>query len=72
VSISGKILEDHASRKDSHGVAWFDAADLRRLGIQEPLMTVMQDVQHVLRTTRSTRQVETQGCLDRFSIQSTH
>lgn len=66
--MTGKILEDHASRKDSHGVAWFEARDLLRLGIREPLMTVMQNVQHMLRSSRADLQVETQGCTDRFSV----
>lgn len=69
--MTGIILEDYASRKDSHGVTWFEAGDLRRLGIREPLMTVMQNVQHVLRSSRSVLQVETQGCLDRFSVRDT-
>jgi len=71
VSITGKILEDHARRKDTAGVAWFEAADLARLGIQEPLMTVMQNVQHVLRSSRSEMVVETQGSVDRFSVRNT-
>jgi hypothetical protein len=72
VSSTGKILEDHARRKDGQGVTWFDAGDLQRLGIAEPLMPVMQNVQHVLRSTRSACVVETLGNLDRFSVQSTH
>jgi hypothetical protein len=71
LSITGKIVEDHANRKDHTGVAWFHAGDLARLGIQEPLMTVMQNVQHVLRSSRSGLVVETQGCLDRFSVRTT-
>lgn len=71
MSITGKILEDHAQRKDTHGVAWFDAQDLHRLGIAEPLMTVMQNVQHVLRSGRSECVVETLGSVDRFSVRST-
>lgn len=71
MSITGKILEDHAQRKDKHGVSWFDAQDLGRLGIAEPLMTVMQNVQHVLRSGRSEYVVETLGSVDRFSVRST-
>ena len=71
MSITGKILEDHAQRRDKQGVTWFDARDLDRLGIAEPLMTVMQNVQHVLRTRRSEVVVETLGSVDRFSLQST-
>lgn len=71
MSSTGKILEDHAQRRDAHGVTWFDAQDLDRLGISEPLMTVMQNVQHVLRTRRSEVVVETQGSVDRFSLHST-
>ena len=72
MSITGKILEDHAQRKDARGVTWFEAGDLARLGIPEPVMTVMQNVQHVLRSGRSRFVVETLGSLDRFSIQETH
>jgi hypothetical protein len=71
VSISGKILEDHALRKDGQGTAWFDAKDLDRLGITGPVMTVMQDVQHILRSSHSEFVVETSGNLDRFSVRST-
>lgn len=71
MSTTGKILEDHAQRRDGLGVAWFDAKDLDRLGIHEPLMTVMQNVQHILKTSRSNLTVETQGSLDRFSVRVT-
>lgn len=72
VSITRTILEDHARRKDAHGVAWFDLQDLARLGIQEGLMTTLQNVQHVLRSTRSPFTAETLGALDRFSVRTTH
>lgn len=72
MSITGRILEDHAQRKDASGVAWFDAGDLARLGISDPVMTVMQNVQHVLRSGQSRFVVETLGCLDRFTIHETH
>ena len=65
------ILEDWSRRKDADGVAWFMEEDLRRLGIREPLMTVMQDVQHILRSRRSDKVVETEGRTDRFSIWET-
>lgn len=71
MSTTAKILEDHAQRKDSHGVTWFDANDLARLGIDEPLMTTMQNVQHVLRSSRARCVVETLGRTDRFSVQDT-
>ena len=72
MSITTTIIEDHARRKDAHGIAWFDPQDLVRLGIHEALMTTMQNVQHVLRSTRSPLTVETLGCLDRFSVRTTH
>ena len=71
MSITGKILEDHVQRKDKHGVTWFDAQDLDRLGITEPVMTTMQNVQHLLRSGRSEVVVETLGSVDRFSLRST-
>lgn len=72
MSITTTIIDDHARRKDAQGIAWFDQQDLLRLGIQDALMTTMQNVQHVLRSTRSPLTVETLGALDRFSIQTTH
>jgi hypothetical protein len=62
------ILTDHQSRKDAHGVAWFTAQDLARLGIDLPLMSAMQTVQHTLRMRRSGLVVETQGRTDAFSV----
>lgn len=67
MGITDTILADHASRKHA-GVTWFTSADLQRLGIQEPLMTTMQTVQHTLRTRRSAHVVETAGCTDRWSL----
>lgn len=72
MSITTTIIEDHARRKDAHGIAWFDQQDLVRLGIQDALMTTMQNVQHILRSSRSTLTVETLGALDRFSVRTTH
>ncbi len=71
MSITEKILADHEARKDSAGVAWFTLEDMRRLGIPEALFTVMQDVQHDLRSRHSNHVVESEGCLDRWSLQET-
>lgn len=65
------ILEDWAKRKDAEGIAWFHADDLTRLGIQERLMTVMQNVQHTLRLRRSDKVVETVSSVDAFSVRAT-
>ncbi|HXC16019.1 MAG TPA: hypothetical protein VNV60_01115 [Holophagaceae bacterium] len=65
------ILEDWSRRKDADGVAWFSEDDLRRLGIQDHLMTVMQDVQHILRIHRSDKVVETAGHTGGFSVRET-
>lgn len=69
MGITEKILADHEARKDSSGVTWFALGDLRRLGVQEELFTVMQDVQHCLRARRSDRVIESEGCTDRWSVQ---
>lgn len=69
MSITEKILTDHAARKDADGVTWFTFEDLRRLGIAESLFTVMQDVQHDLRLRHCDHVVESEGRLDRWSIQ---
>lgn len=71
MSITEKILADHAARKDSSGVTWFMPGDLKRLGIPEALFTTMQDVQHELRSRHSDHVVESEGCTDRWSIQDT-
>lgn len=71
MGVTDTILDDWSKRKDADGVAWFTAEDLRRLGIETRLMTVMQDVQHVLRTRRSDKVVETSGRTDRFSVRET-
>jgi hypothetical protein len=63
------ILADHQARKDAAGTAWFTTGDLRRLGLDLPLMTCMQTVQHTLRLRRSGQVVETQGRTDAFSVQ---
>ena len=65
------ILEDWSRRKDADGIAWFGEEDLRRLAIPDPLMTVMQDVQHILRTRRSDKVVETAGDTGGFSVRET-
>lgn len=69
MSITEKILADHEARKDASGVTWFTLQDLHRLGIPEALFTVMQDVQHLLRSRHSRQVVESEGCTDRWSIQ---
>jgi len=66
------ILTDHQARKDAHGVAWFTAKDLARLGIDLPLMSAMQTVQHTLRMRRSACLVETQGRTDAFAVVQAH
>ena len=65
------ILDDCNKRKDAEGVAWFTEADLARLGIHAPLMSVMQDVQHILRLRRSDKVVETEGDTAGFSVWGT-
>ncbi len=69
MNISEKILADHEARKDSSGATWFTNEDLHRLGVPEALFTVMQDVQHDLRSRHSDHVVESGGCTDRWSIQ---
>ena len=71
MGVTDTILDDWSKRKDGDGVAWFTAEDLRRLGVEDRLMTIMQDVQHVLRTRRSDKVVETAGRTDRFSVRGT-
>jgi hypothetical protein len=71
MGITDTILEDWSRRKDADGIAWFREEDLARLGIQDRLMTVMQDVQHILRTRRSDKVVETAGSTGGFSVRET-
>lgn len=71
MGVTDTILEDWSRRKDADGIAWFGEEDLRRLGVQDPLMTVMQDVQHILRTRRSDKVVETAGNTAGFSVRET-
>ena len=71
MGVTETILEDWSRRKDAEGVAWFREEDLRRLGIQDGLMSVMQDVQHILRTRRSDKVVETSGDTGGFSVRET-
>ena len=71
MGVTDTILEDWSKRKDADGIAWFGEADLRRLGIEDQLMTVMQDVQHILRTRRSDKVVETAGNTGGFSVRET-
>jgi hypothetical protein len=72
VGITEQILADHATRKDKDGISWFIAADLARLGIHDPLFTVMQTVQHTLRLRKAHQVVESEGCTDRWSLQDVH
>ena len=71
MGVTDTILEDWSRRKDADGIAWFTEEDLRRLGIPDPLMTVMQDVQHILRLRRSDKVVETAGNTGGFSVRET-
>jgi hypothetical protein len=72
VDITQRILADHAARKNAEGITWFDAGDLRRLGLQDQLFTVMQTVQHTLRLRKAHQVVESHGCIDRWSLEDTH
>jgi hypothetical protein len=72
VGITEQILTDHAARKDGDGITWFMAEDLNRLGISDPLFTVMQTVQHTLRLRKAYQVVESHGCMDRWSVQDAH
>lgn len=72
MSLTDTLLADHQTRKDAEGTAWFTAEDLRRLGIDLPVMGAMQTAQHTLRLRRARVQVETAGCTDRFSLRETH
>ncbi len=72
MDITQQILTDHAARKNAEGITWFAAEDLRRLGIREPLFTVMQTVQHTLRLKKAHQVVESHGCTDRWSVQDAH
>lgn len=69
MGITDQILADHNARKDAQGVTWFTAEDLRRLGIEERLFTVMQTVQHTLKLRRAPQSVESEGRTDRWSVQ---
>ncbi|GLH73803.1 hypothetical protein GETHLI_23050 [Geothrix limicola] len=72
MGITEQILADHATRKDVDGITWFTAEDLKRLGIQDRLFTVMQTVQHTLRLKKAHQVVESHGCTDRWSLQDVH
>jgi len=72
VGITEQILTDHAVRKSTEGVTWFTDGDLKRLGIQDRLFTVMQTVQHTLRLRKAHQVVESHGCTDRWSVQDVH
>ncbi|MBK8789055.1 MAG: hypothetical protein KA743_01490 [Geothrix sp.] len=72
MDITQRILADHAARKSAEGITWFDAGDLRRLGLQDQLFTVMQTVQHTLRLRKAHQVVESHGCTDRWSLEDTH
>ena len=69
MGITEQILTDHAARKDHEGIAWFTRDDLRRLGIQDQLFTVMQTVQHTLRLRKAHQVVDSQGRTDSWSVQ---
>ncbi|NWJ40529.1 MAG: hypothetical protein HXX12_06120 [Geothrix sp.] len=72
MDITQQILADHAARKNADGITWFHAEDLKRLGIQDQLFTVMQTVQHTLRLKKAHQVVESHGCTDRWSVQDVH
>lgn len=72
MGITEQILADHAARKDAEGITWFTADDLKRLGIQDRLFTIMQTVQHTLRLRKAHQVVESHGCTDRWSLQDAH
>ncbi|HJV48660.1 MAG TPA: hypothetical protein VJ549_05245 [Geothrix sp.] len=72
MGITEQILADHTARKDAEGITWFTTADLKRLGIQDRLFTVMQTVQHTLRLRKAHQVVESHGCTDRWSLQDVH
>ena len=72
MGITEQILADHAARKDKDGTSWFTVDDLKRLGIRDHLFTVMQTVQHTLRLRKAHQVVESEGCVDRWSVQDTH
>lgn len=68
MALTEPLLKDHAARKDAQGVTWFTAADLRRLGIQEGLFTVFQDLQHTLKTQRLPYAAEALNHTDRWCL----
>jgi hypothetical protein len=72
VGITEQILADHTARKSAEGVSWFTDGDMKRLGIQDRLFTVMQTVQHTLRLRKAHQVVESHGCTDRWSVQDVH
>ena len=72
MGITEQILSDHAARKGADGITWFTVDDLARLGLSDPLFTVMQTVQHTLRLRKAHQVVESHGCTDRWSVQDAH
>ena len=72
MSTTDTLLADHQTRKNAEGITWFTGEDLRRLGIDLPVMSAMQTAQHTLRLRRAQTQVETAGRTDRFSLRDTH
>lgn len=72
MGITEKVLSDHQSRKGHGDTTWFTQADLQRLGIDLPVMSAMQTVQHTLRLRRATTLVETAGSVDGFSLRDAH
>lgn len=72
MGITEQILADHEARKGPDGITWFTAEDMARLGLLDPLFTVMQTVQHTLRLRNARQVVESEGCTDRWSLQDAH
>ncbi|HJV22726.1 MAG TPA: hypothetical protein VJ570_08515 [Holophagaceae bacterium] len=72
MGITDKVLADHAARKGHGDTTWFTEGDLQRLGIDLPVMSAMQTVQHTLRLRRAGTLVETAGSVDRFSLRDAH
>ena len=72
MGITEQILADHEARKNPDGITWFTAEDLKRLGIQDHLFTIMQTVQHTLRLHKAHQVVESEGNTDRWSLQDAH
>lgn len=72
MGITEQILADHKTRKGADGITWFQAEDMKRLGLSDGLFTIMQTVQHTLRLRKAQQVVESHGCTDRWSVEDTH